>query len=96
MTGLTFQSSYYISALHFYLFSSTGRVYRAYDQIRAPGGDKNRFDFDYAERADPANSGRYAVKGDKLYIQMGRGAVIVTAAPTNNSVTIDSVTYTLQ
>jgi hypothetical protein len=96
MAGLTFQSSYYTSALHFYLFSSTGRVYRAYDQIRAPGGDISRFDFDYAERADPANSGRYAVKGDKLYIQMGRGPIIVTTAPANNTVIIDSVAYAQQ
>jgi hypothetical protein len=93
MTGLTFQSSYYMPALHFYLFSKTGRVYRAYDQIRAPGGDINRFDFDFAQRSDPANSGRYTIMDDKLYIKIGRDPAIVTAAPKDNTVTIESVTY---
>lgn len=96
MTGLTFQSSYFIPAPHFYLFSKTGRVYCAYDEIRAPGGDMNRFDFDAAQRSDPANSGRYTIMDDKLYIKMGRDPAIVTAAPKNNTVTIGSVTYTRQ
>ncbi len=96
MTGLTFQSSYYKTALHFYLFSKTGQVYRAYDQMRAPGGDINRFDFDLAQRSDPSNSGRYRVVNDKLYIKMGRDAAIVTPAPRDNTVTIESVTYTRQ
>jgi hypothetical protein len=94
MTGLTFQSSYYVAATHFYLFSKTGQVYRAYDQIRAPNGDINRFDFDLAQRADPVNSGRYTITDGKLIIKMGRDAPIVTAAPSNNTVTISSVTYT--
>jgi hypothetical protein len=93
MTGLTFQSSYYIAAPHFYLFSRTGRVYRAYDQVRAPAGDINRFDFDFAQRSDPVNSGRYTIQDGKLFIKMGRDPVIVTAAPNGNSVTIESVTY---
>jgi hypothetical protein len=96
MTGLTFQSSYYIPASHFYLFSKTGRVYRAYDQVRAPDGDINRFDFDFAQRSDPVNSGRYTITDNKLIIKMGRDPAIVTAAPTNNTVTINSVTYTRQ
>jgi hypothetical protein len=96
MTGLIFQNSYYTPALHFYLFSKTVRVYRAYDQLRAPGGDINRFDFDGAQRADPRNSGRYTVKDGKLYIQFGRDPAIVTAAPTGTSVTIESVTYERQ
>lgn len=96
MTGLTFQHSYYTPASHFYLFSRTGQVYRAYDQIRAPGGDINRFDFEYAARADPPNSGRFAVVGDKLYIRIGGNPPIVTAAPSNGAVTIESVTYTRQ
>ncbi|HEY3740636.1 MAG TPA: hypothetical protein VGL53_12370 [Bryobacteraceae bacterium] len=96
MTGLTFQHSYYTPASHFYLFSRTGQVYRAYDQIRAPGGDINRFDFDYAARADPPNSGRFTVAGDKLYIRIGQNPPIVVEAPRNNTVTIESVTYTRQ
>ena len=96
MTGLTFQSSYYVRALHFYLFSRTGSVYRAYNQIQAPGGDVARFDFDSAQRSDPVNSGRYTIADGKLYIKMGGDPAIVTAAPQNNSVTIESVTYVRQ
>lgn len=96
MTGLTFQPSYFIPALHFYLFSPTGRVYRAYDEIRAPGGDIRRFDFDAAQRSDPANSGRYTIKNGKLYIKMGDEPMISTAAPGGNAVTIESVAYVRQ
>jgi len=94
MTGLTFQASYYTPATHYYLFSKTGRVYRAYD--RAPAGDANLFDFDQAERADPVNSGRYAVRDGKLYIKMGKAAMIVTELPNGNTLTIESVNYQRQ
>jgi hypothetical protein len=96
MTGLTFQPSYFIPALHFYLFSTTGRVYRAYDQIPGLRGDVTRFDFDAAQRSDPENSGRYTIKNGKLYIQMGGEPMISTAAPDGNTVTIQSVTYVRQ
>jgi hypothetical protein len=96
MTGLTYQASYYKTALHFYLFSPTGRVYRSYDQLSVPGGDITRFDFDFAQRSDPRNSGRYTIKDDKLYIKIGSDPAIVTAAPKDNAVTIESVTYTRQ
>src|SRR5262249_33551160 len=46
-----------VVALHYYLFSVDGRVYRAYDDIQIPGGDIRKFDFDAAKRADPVNSG---------------------------------------
>jgi hypothetical protein len=96
MTGLTFQPSYFIPALHFYLFSTTGRVYRAYDQIPGLRGDSTRFDFDAAQKSDPENSGRYTIKNGKLYIQMGGEPMISTAAPDGNTVTIQSVTYVRQ
>jgi hypothetical protein len=96
MTGLTFQPSYFVPALHFYLFSPTGRVYRAYDQIRAPSGDITRFDFDAAQQSDPANSGRYTIKDGKLYIKMGNEPMISTTAPDGNAVIIQSVTYVHQ
>ncbi len=96
MTGLTFQASYYTTALHFYLLSKTGQVYRAYDQVRAPGGDITRFDFAGAQRAEPQNVGRFTVKNDKLYIQIGKPPAIVTDLPKDNVVTIESVTYVRQ
>ncbi len=94
MTGLTFQSSYFTNAPHFYLFSDTGRAYSAYDQIRAPGGDPARFDFDSAQRADPTNSGLFRIRDGQLYLKMGTRPLVVTAAPASDMVTIDSVTYT--
>ena len=56
----------HVPALHYYLFSAEGRVYRAYDQLEVPGGDISGFDFNAAQRADPVNSGRYTVKGGRF------------------------------
>jgi hypothetical protein len=85
----------YVAAFHYYLFSASGRVYRAYDNLPVPGGDPDRFDFDAAERADPRNSGRYTVKGNQLIIRIGEQPpeTITVAAPQDNRVTIDSVLY---
>lgn len=94
MTGLTFQNSYYIQAKHFYLFSASGLVFRAYDQIPAYGGDINHFNFEAALHADPQNCGRYTLRDEKLYLQMGNNPMTVIEAPTGNTVTIDSVVYT--
>jgi len=71
-------------------------VYRAYDQIQTPGGEINRFDFDFAQHSAPPNSGRYTVSEGKLYIKIGNYPPIVTAAPHDNAVTIESVTYKRQ
>ena len=86
-------SGYYQNALHFYLFSEDGRVYRAYDKLQVPSGA--RFDFDAAQRSDPMNSGRYTVDGAKLIIKMNREnpETIVTDAPKGGVVTINTVTY---
>jgi hypothetical protein len=88
----------HVMALHYYLFSADGRVYRAYDEIPAPGGDIGRFDFDAAKRADPVNSGRYAVQGNQLRIQMGDqpAETIATAKPQSGRLTIDTVLYIRQ
>jgi hypothetical protein len=83
---------------HFYLFSADGRVYRAYNGIRAPSGIE-RFDYDAAQRADAGNSGRYAVQRNQLQIRMGDGQgsdAIVTARPQGGRLTINSVQYVRQ
>jgi len=89
----------HVMALHYYLLSADGRVYRAYDEVRAPESDIGRFDFDAAKRADPVNSGRYAVQGNQLHIQMGEGQpaeTISTARPRDGRLTIDTVLYIRQ
>src|SRR5215831_17580452 len=84
-------SASYQTALHFYIFSASGQVYRAYDKLDAPGG---RFDFDAAERRDPPNSGRYTVDRDKLIIKMrGDNEQIVTDLPKDGVLVIYQVAY---
>jgi hypothetical protein len=85
-------------APHYYLFSAAGRVYRAYDELKLPAGGADRFDFGAAQRADPGNSGRYAVEGERLHILLGGQPpeTITTALPKGNSVTIDTVLYIKQ
>jgi len=91
-------SGYYANALHYYLFSADGRVYRAYDKLDVPGGDISRFDFTAAARNDPGNSGHYTVDNGKLLIQMEDPAAetIVAAAPKDGLVTINTVLYKRQ
>ena len=88
-------SGYNQPALHFYLFSADGRVYRAYDKLDVPGGAIARFDFDAAERNDPENSGRYTVDNGKLIIKMqGRSTdLMVTDVPREGVVTINTIVY---
>ena len=97
MQNITGYASYQ-NALHFYLFSADGRVYRAYDQLQVPGGDISRFNFDAAERRDPMNSGRYTVDNGKLIIKM-RGSpqeTLAADAPRSGKVTINTITYERQ
>lgn len=84
----------YTSTLHFYLFNAAGRVYRCYDTINVPGNDPNRFDFDAAQQRDPGNSGRYTVKGGKLYMQLGGDAAIVVDVPSGGRLKVYDVLYT--
>lgn len=46
-------------ALHYYIFSPTGQVYRTFEAPDLPNGDATRFDYRAAARADPDNSGTY-------------------------------------
>ena len=88
---------YYKTALHYYLLSADGRVYRAYDFLNVPE-DIADFDFDTAERNDRENSGRYTVDGGKLVIRMAgqQPETIVTDAPRDGRVTINEVVYERQ
>ena len=88
-------SGYMTQALHYYLFSPGGRVYRAYDKLEVPGGDPARFDFDAAQRRDPDNSGSYTVDGGNLVIQLGGASPekIVAPVPKGGTLTIYAVPY---
>lgn len=88
-------SGYWTNALHYYLFSPDGHVYRAYDKLETPGG---RFDFDAAERRDAMNSGRYTVDGGKLRITMNRPQPesIVADLPKDGALVIHDVSYKKQ
>ena len=55
----------------YYLFSENGRVHRGRKLPNAPGGDLRRFNYDAAQRDDPANSGRYTVHGEQVIIRLG-------------------------
>jgi len=84
-------------ALHYYLFSADGRVYRRYDfPPVASAAAARHFDFDAAQRQDPGNSGRFAVRGNELYIKMdGPNADEITTTITDaDSIELDSVRYT--
>jgi len=97
MMNITGHASYN-TALHFYLFSADGRVYRAYDQLPVPGGEISRFDFESAARTNPINSGTYTVDGDKLIIHMmgTTPEAITTDVPRDGMVKISSVLYKRQ
>ena len=88
-------SGYWQNAAHYYLFSADGRVYRAYDQLEAPGG---RFDFDAAEHRDAMNSGRYTVDNGKLVIMMKGDdrERIVADVPKDGTLVINTIPYKLQ
>jgi hypothetical protein len=94
--GVGAGSGGFVPALHMYLLSENGRVYRAYDDIMAPGGDIRRFDFDAAEQADPVNSGHFVVQGDQLLMTLGERSDEKIAVPLRQAghLTIGTVDYT--
>jgi hypothetical protein len=99
MAGLYgISGGHFETALHYYLFSADGHVYRHYDRLDVPAGDPSSFDFDTAARNDPVNSGRYTIDGGQLYIQMqGQTPESIRADLAHDGrVMIDSVVYTRQ
>jgi hypothetical protein len=83
-------------ALHYFLFSADGWVYRRYDFEPT---NYQHFDFAMALREDPVNTGRYTVSGGELYLQFGEGpdAEVITAPlPRNGRLEISSVVYQRQ
>lgn len=97
-TNLQLGSSYgyYVSSFHYYLLAADGHVYRFYD---LPPGDLHHFDFDGAARDDPANSGRYTVTGQQLYLVFGgpsQPEEITIPLPDQGTLTIQSVLYQKQ
>ena len=93
--GIGAGSGGFVRAKHMYLFSDDGLVYRAYDDIRVPGGDTRRFDFDGAAVADPVNSGSYAIEGNQLVLHMGErlDETLIVPLQQPGRVTIETVEY---
>jgi hypothetical protein len=88
---------YRAPALHYYLLSEDGRVYRRYDFPPIAGANIASFDFDAAELADRSNSGRYTIDSGRLIIRMqDQLPDIVTDPPRGGVLTINSVTYQRQ
>jgi hypothetical protein len=85
-------------ALHYYLFSANGWVHRCYDFPPGPNRDWRQFDFDAGQREDPENTGRYSVRGNQLFIQLGDASseMLVVSLSDPNQLEIESVTYTRQ
>jgi hypothetical protein len=99
MSGLYgLSGSYYTTALHYYLFSADGRVYRHYDQLPVPNGNTALFDFETTARTDPENSGHYTVDDGRLIIQMGSANAerIIATLPRNGAMNISNVSYQKQ
>jgi hypothetical protein len=98
MTNLQLGPAYgtYQNALHYYLFSANGLVYRHYDALDVPGNDPAQFDFAGAQRADPSNFGQYVIKGDSVYVKIGTPQHFDTFAahlPEDNVIVIATVPY---
>src|SRR5262245_3011146 len=84
-------------ALHYYLFSADGRVYRRYDVPPVAAANIASFDFAAAEQADRSNSGRYTIDNGRLIIHMqDQLPDIVAEPPKNGALTINAVTYQRQ
>jgi hypothetical protein len=66
------------TSTEFYLLSPDGKAYRGHGLPQAPGGDLRRFDFEKARRADPGNSGSYAVSGGSVRLAFGAERIDAT------------------
>jgi hypothetical protein len=84
-----------VAALHFYLFSAEGSVYRFYD---VPSGDLNHFDFARAAHDDPENSGRYTIDHGALALLMGgpRPQRLAVPLPRDGRLEIEGIVYLRQ
>jgi hypothetical protein len=91
-------SGTFTPALHFFLLSADGRVYRTFDPLKLPPNGPGGFDFATAAREDPENTGRFNVQGAQLLIQFGGpGAELIqTAVSPAGGFTASGVTYARQ
>lgn len=63
----------WLVATRFYLLSPDGRFHRGYNLPSASGGDVRRFDYAGAERADPGNTGTFALEGRRVVFRPRTG-----------------------
>jgi len=88
----------WVNSMHFYLFSADGRVYRSFDFTTLPESDMSRFNYERAQSDDPENSGRYAVRGNQVIIQIGNTEreTITAHTPQGGMMKINEVVYQRQ
>jgi hypothetical protein len=71
----------------------------SFDPPTSPDGDLRHFDYDAAARDHAENSGRYTVRGNQLYIQMGSSQqpeLITTEVPRAGRLVVNTVVYLRQ
>ena len=64
-----------------------------------PGNDPARFDFAVAQRADPVNSGQYAIRGDSIFVRLGttqEPETLALRSPKGGVLWIARIEYTRQ
>jgi len=101
MTNLQLGPAYgtYQNALHYYLFSADGRIYRHYDALSVPGNDPAQFNWAGAQAADPTNFGHYVINGDSVFVRIGNAQhseAFAARMPQGKIIVIETVPYTRQ
>ena len=74
-------------------------MYRHYDELSVPGNDPARFDFAGAQRADPVNSGQYALQNGAIVMRFGspqQPETLVARMVAGNALVIANVRYERQ
>jgi hypothetical protein len=76
-TGLTLGSR---TETEFYMLSGDGRVHRGTGVPQVPNGDIRQFDYDFAMRSQPFNTGTYSVRGGEIVMQFAQASPSVVTA----------------
>lgn len=70
-TGLTLGAR---TETEFYMLSGDGRVHRGTGVPRVPNGDIRQFDYDFAMRSQPFNTGTYTLQGPQIMMRFAQAS----------------------